>query len=283
MKIVILGGTGLIGSSLKENLLSDHEVECFGRDAFHSPNKLLSHLKGSDLVIQLSGSTIAKRWTKKHLKEVWESRVDANNMLAKAIKLLTKKPRVICASGVGYYPESNCENPLQETDNEPGNDYMAKLSIAWEDAAKLISNDVIILRFGVVLSRKGGALKKLYLPYFLGLGGPIKDGTSCFSWIHIKDLIKVFNFIMSKPDVSGIYNVTSPTPIQQKYFGRALARALKRPFIVPLFEWQLKLLFGSGSRVLTQSVSVFPRRLIDEGFEFDFPEIESAMFDLISR
>ena len=281
MKIVILGGTGLIGSSLKEDLLSDHEVECFGRDAFNSPNKLLSHLKGSDLVIQLSGSTIAKRWTKKHLKEVWESRVDANNMLAKAIKLLTKKPRVICASGVGYYPESNCENPLQETDNEPGNDYMAKLSIAWEDAAKSISTDVIILRFGVVLSRKGGALKKLYLPYFLGFGGPIKDGTSCFSWIHIKDLIKVFNFIMSKPDVSGIYNVTSPTPIQQKYFGRALARALKRPFIVPLFEWQLKLLFGSGSRVLTQSVSVFPRRLIDEGFEFDFPEIESAMSDLI--
>lgn len=281
MKIVILGGTGLIGSSLKEDLLSDHEVECFGRQAFHSPNKLLSHLKGSDLVIQLSGSTIAKRWTKKHLKEVWESRVDANNMLAKAIKLLTKKPRVICASGVGYYPESNCENPLQETDNEPGNDYMAKLSIAWEDAAKSISTDVIILRFGVVLSRKGGALKKLYLPYFLGLGGPIKDGTSCFSWIHIKDLIKVFNFIMSKPDVSGIYNVTSPTPIQQKYFGRALAKALKRPFVVPLFEWQLKLLFGSGSRVLTQSVSVFPRRLIDEGFEFDFPEIESAMSDLI--
>ncbi|MDG1870184.1 MAG: TIGR01777 family oxidoreductase [Candidatus Thioglobus sp.] len=281
MKIVILGGTGLIGSSLKEDLLSDHEVECFGRDAFNSPNKLLSHLKGSDLVIQLSGSTISKRWTKKHLKEVWESRVDANNMLAKAIKLLTKKPRVICASGVGYYPESNCENPLQETDNEPGNDYMAKLSIAWEDAAKSISTDVIILRFSVVLSRKGGALKKLYLPYFLGLGGPIKDGTSCFSWIHIKDLIKVFNFIMSKPDVSGIYNVTSPTPIQQKYFGRALARALKRPFIVPLFEWQLKLLFGSGSRVLTQSVSVFPRRLIDEGFGFDFPEIESAMSDLI--
>ena len=283
MKIVILGGTGLIGSSLKEDLLSNHEVECFGREAFYSPNKLLSYLKGSDLVIQLSGSTIAKRWTKKHLKEVWESRVDANNMLAKAIKLLTKKPRVICASGVGYYPESNCENPLQETDNEPGNDYMAKLSIAWEDAAKSISSDVIILRFGVVLSRKGGALKKLYLPYFLGLGGPIKDGTSCFSWIHIKDLIKVFNYIMSKPDASGIYNVTSPTPIQQKYFGRALARALKRPFIVPLFEWQLKLLFGSGSRVLTQSVSVFPRRLIDEGFEFDFPEIESAMSDLISR
>ena len=281
MKIVILGGTGLIGSSLKEDLLSNHEVECFGREAFYSPDKLLSYLKGSDLVIQLSGSTIAKRWTKKHLKEVWESRVDANNMLAKAIKLLTKKPRVICASGVGYYPESNCENPLQETDNEPGNDYMAKLSIAWEDAAKSISSDVIILRFGVVLSRKGGALKKLYLPYFLGLGGPIKDGTHCFSWIHVKDLTKAIDFILNRSNINGVYNITSPTPIQQKYFGRALAKALKRPFILPLFEWQLKLLFGGGSQVLTQSVSVFPKRLVDEGFVFDFPEIESAMSDLI--
>lgn len=99
MKIVILGGTGLIGSSLKEDLLSDHEVECFGRDAFNSPNKLLSHLKGSDLVIQLSGSTIAKRWTKKHLKEVWKSRVDANNMLAKAIKLLTKNQELFAHLG----------------------------------------------------------------------------------------------------------------------------------------------------------------------------------------
>ena len=85
MKIVILGGTGLIGSSLKEEFLSNHEVECFGREAFYSTNKLLSHLKGSDLVIQLSGSTIAKRWTKKHLKEVWESRVDTNNMLQRLL------------------------------------------------------------------------------------------------------------------------------------------------------------------------------------------------------
>ncbi|MFM1546851.1 MAG: TIGR01777 family oxidoreductase [Candidatus Pseudothioglobus sp.] len=283
MKIVILGGTGLIGRALEARFSSDHEVECRNRSAFSSLELLLSHLKGSDLVIQLSGSTIAKRWTKKHLREVWSSRIDANNMLAKAIALLPNKPRVICASGVGYYPESDCENPLQEIDKEPGNGYLAKLSVAWEDAAKSISSDVIILRFGVVLSRKGGALKQLYLPYIFGFGGPIKDGTHCFSWIHVKDLTKAVDFILNRSNINGVYNITSPTPIQQKYFGRALAKALKRPFILPLFEWQLKLLFGSGSQVLTQSVSVFPKRLIDEGFVFDYPEIESALSDLILR
>ena len=281
MKIVVLGGTGLIGKALRQNLSSDHIIECFGRQAFQSVDKLLSCIEGSDLIIQLSGSTIAKRWTKKHLKEVWTSRVDANHMLAEAFKLLTDKPRVICASGVGYYPESNCDKPYLETHNESGSDYLAKLSIAWEDAAKLISNEVVIFRFGVVLSRKGGALKKLYLPYFLGLGGPIKDGSQCFSWIHVNDLIKVFNYIILNPKKTGIYNVTSPKPIEQKYFGKVLAKALKRPFIAPLFEWQLKLLFGSGSRVLTQSISVFPGRLIDEGFEFDYPDIESAIDNLV--
>ena len=113
MKIVILGGSGLIGRALEDKFSSYHEVECRDRSAFNSLEELLSHLKGSDLVIQLSGSTIAKRWTKKHLREVWSSRVDANNMLAKAISLLPNKPRVICASAVGYYPESDCENPLQ--------------------------------------------------------------------------------------------------------------------------------------------------------------------------
>ena len=280
MKIVILGGTGLIGIALRKNLSSDYEIVCRDRSAFSSIELLLTHIKSADVVIQLSGSTIAKRWTKKHLKEVWFSRIDANNMLAQAIKLLSKKPRVICASGVGYYPESDCDNPFNETDQEPGVDYMAKLSMAWEESAKSISSEVIILRFGVVLSRMGGALKKLYLPYFLGFGGPIKDGRQCFSWVHVNDVIKVFNFILTSTSATGIYNVTSPAPVQQRYFGRVLAKTLKRPFIVPLFEWQLKLLFGSGSQVLTQSVSVFPKRLVDEGFVFDYPEIESAISNL---
>ena len=280
MKIVILGGTGLIGGALKENFNLNHEVECKGREAFISFETLLTAVQNSDLVIQLSGANISKRWSSSYKKEIWSSRVDATNLLASVINSLPDKPKIICASAVGFYPESDCEHPLNETDNIPGSDFLADLSVAWEAAAKSISRDAIIFRFGVVLSRKGGALKQMYLPYLLGFGGPIKGGNHCFSWVHMKDLIKAFEFILKRPDASGIYNLTSPQPIQQKYFGKVLANALKRPFIVPLFEWQLKLLFGKGSKVITQSLSVVPKFLLDEGFVFDFPDIESALLDL---
>ena len=283
MKIVILGGTGLIGGALKENFNLNHEVECKGREAFISFETLLTAVQDCDLVIQLSGANISKRWSSSYKKEIWSSRVDATHLLASVIQSLPNKPKIICASAVGFYPESDCEHPLNETDNISGSDFLAELSVAWEAAAKSISSDAIIFRFGVVLSRKGGALKQMYLPYLLGFGGPIKGGNHCFSWVHMKDLIKAFEFIHKRPDASGIYNLTSPQPIQQKYFGKVLAKALKRPFLVPLFEWQLKLLFGKGSKVITQSVSVIPKFLLDEGFVFEFPDIESALLDLIQN
>lgn len=283
MKIVILGGTGLIGEALKENFILNHEVECMGREVFISFETLLSAVRYCDLVIQLSGANISKRWSSSYKKEIWSSRVDATNLLSGVIHSLPNKPKIICASAVGFYPESDCKHPLNETNNSPGSDFLARLSVAWEAAARSISKDAIIFRFGVVLSKKGGALKQMYLPYLLGFGGPIKGGNHCFSWVHINDLIKAFEFILNHTDARGIYNLTSPQPIKQKYFGKVLAKALKRPFIVPLFEWQLKLLFGKGSRVLTQSLSVVPKFLLDEGFVFDFPDIESALLDLIQN
>ena len=279
MKIVIFGGSGLIGNALAKNLSASHEVQCLNRSAFKSIDTLSLSLKDSELVIQLSGSTIAKRWTKSHLKEVWESRVDTTQMLSKAISMMTTKPKVMCASGVSFYPESDCSNPHSENGLR-GEGYLTELSVAWESAAKSISEDTIILRFGVVLSRSGGAFMKLYWPYFFGLGGPIASGNQCFSWIHIKDLVRAVNFILNNPQAKGVYNITAPEPIPQKVLGKALASALKRPFLVPLWEWQLKLLFGSGSQILTESISVIPKKILEEGFIFDYPDIKSAMDDL---
>ena len=279
MKIVILGGSGLIGKALAKNLSAAHDVQCLNRSAFKSVDVLFSLLNDCDLIIQLSGSTIAKRWTKKHLKEVWESRVDTTQMLSKAISMMNTEPRVMCASGVSFYPESDCSNPYSENDSK-GEGYLTELSVAWESAAKSISKDTLILRFGVVLSRSGGAFMKLYWPYFFGLGGPIASGNQCFSWIHIKDLVRAVNFILNNPQAKGVYNITAPEPIPQKVLGKALASALKRPFLVPLWEWQLKLLFGSGSQILTESISVIPKKILEEGFIFDYPDIKSAMDDL---
>ena len=211
---------------------------------------------------------------------MWQSRVNTNQMLSDAIKLITKTPRVICSSGISFYAESDCNNPKTEDDIQ-GEGYLTDLNIAVESAAKSISDDVTILRFGVVLSRKGGALAKLYWPYYFGVGGPIMSGNQCFSWIHIDDLVKAFHYLINDPQSKGIYNITSPEPIPQKVFGRALAKSLKRPFFIPVWEWQLKILLGKGSQVLTLSASVIPMRLIQAGFVFDYPDIDTAMLSLI--
>ena len=107
------------------------------------------------------------------------------------------------------------------------------------------------------------------------------SGNQCFSWIHIKDLVKAIQFLMESPQSKGVYNVTSPEPVPQKVFGKALAKALKRPFLIPVSEWQLKILLGKGSQVLTLSASVIPKRLTENGFVFDYPDVDSAMKELI--
>ena len=280
MKIVILGGTGLIGKALQKSLSNEHHVDCFNREAFQSVEHLASLVEGSDIVIQLAGSTISKRWSNKVVKEMWQSRVDTNQMLSEVVQSLSTKPRVICASGISFYAESSCNDPKTEEDPK-GDGYLTNLNIAIEDAAKSISDDVIILRFGVVLSRQGGALQKLYWPYYFGVGGPIMSGNQCFSWIHIKDLVKAIHFLIDSPESKGVYNVTSPEPVPQKIFGKALAKALKRPFLIPVWEWQLKILLGKGSEVLTLSASVIPKRLLDDGFVFDYPSVDSSMKELI--
>ena len=280
MKIVILGGTGLIGSALQKSLSKIHQVEVFNRTVFRSSEYLSSIIDGSDFVIQLAGSSISKRWSQKIINEMWQSRVNTNQMLSEAIKLITKKPKVICSSGISFYAESDCNDPKTEEDPK-GKGYLTDLNIAVESAANSISDDVTILRFGVVLSRKGGALAKLYWPYYFGAGGPIMSGNQCFSWIHIDDLVKAFHFLINDPQSKGIYNITSPEPVPQKVFGRALAKSLKRPFFIPVWEWQLKILLGKGSQVLTLSASVIPMRLIQAGFVFDYPDIDTAMRDLI--
>ena len=280
MKIVILGGTGLIGKDLQKSFSNEHQVDCFNREAFQSVEHLASLVEGSDLVIQLSGSTISKRWSNKIVKEMWQSRVNTNQMLSEVVQSLSTKPRVICASGISFYAESSCNDPKTEEDSK-GDGYLTNLNIAIEDAAKSISDDVIILRFGVVLSRQGGALQKLYWPYYFGVGGPIMSGNQCFSWVHIKDLVKAIHFLIDSTESKGVYNVTSPEPVPQKIFGKALAKALKRPFLIPVWEWQLKILLGKGSEVLTLSASVVPKRLLDDGFVFDYPSVDSAMKELI--
>ena len=283
MKILILGGTGLIGGALERHLSTDHEVECVGRSAFVSQNILNKLVQDRDLIIKLSGANIVKRWNSAYKQEIWDSRIVTGKQLKVSLDFLKSKPRIICASAVGFYPESSCDKPFDESYKHPGTGFLSDLVVAWEKHSKNLSKDVLIFRFGVVLSVKGGALSQMLLPFKLGFGGPVAGGKQCFSWIHVDDLLKAFSYAIEHPDLQGVFNLTSPNPVTQGQFGKTLANLLHRPFLLPLFKWQIKLLFGEGSQVLTQGVSVIPTKLLQLGFKFDYAEVTSALKDVIGN
>ena len=283
MKILILGGTGLIGGALERHLSTNHEVECVGRSAFVSQDVLNKLVQDRDLIIKLSGANIVKRWNSAYKQEIWDSRIVTGKQLKTSLDLLKSKPRIICASAVGFYPESSCDKPFDESYKHPGTGFLSDLVVAWEKHSKNLSKDVLIFRFGVVLSVKGGALIQMLLPFKLGFGGPVAGGKQCFSWIHVDDLLKAFSYAIEHPDLQGVFNLTSPNPVTQGQFGKTLASLLHRPFLLPLFKWQIKLLFGEGSQVLTQGVSVIPTKLLQLGFKFDHAEVTSALKNIISN
>jgi len=283
MKILILGGTGLIGRALEHHLSSDYQVECVGRSAFVNQDALNKLVQGRDLIIKLSGANIVKRWNAAYKQEIWDSRVRTGQQLKASLDLLTIKPRIFCASAVGFYPESSCSQPYNEDYQHPGTGFLSDLVVAWEQQSKTLAENVLIFRFGVVLSVKGGALSQMLLPFKLGFGGPVAGGKQCFSWIHVDDLLRAFSYAIEHPDMQGVFNLTSPNPVTQAEFGKNLASLLHRPFLLPLFKWQIKLLFGEGSQVLIQSVSVIPTKLLKSGFQFDYAELRSALKDIIQN
>ncbi len=281
MKILILGGTGLVGSALLEHFSTSHEVKVCGREIYKSDDTLEEHIEWAEILIQLSGATIAKRWTKKYKEEIWSSRIKTNQKLAKIYNKSNNSPKVVFASAVGFYPESDCENPFDETYTQHGSDFLSALAKNWEKEALNINQNALIFRFGVVLSKNGGALKEMLPMYRIGAGGPIGNGNQCFPWIHIQDLVKAIQFGINK-DLKGIFNLTSPNLISQKKFGKALSKTIKRPFFIKTFPWQLNLIFGEGSQVLMKSLSVKPKKLIEHGFKFEFSQIDDALKDLLT-
>lgn len=281
MKIVILGGTGLLGRALGAHF-STHQVRCFGREAFISASTLLECVKPAELLIQLAGTSIVKPWRKGYQQAIWNSRVKTNKLLADVIKTHHLSPKIICASAVGYYSECDCENPLDEHCEEAGTGFLAELAVAWESAAYEISDNVLIWRFGVILSKKGGAFAKMLPTFQLGLGAKILEGKQCFSWVHITDVLRAFDYAIEH-DLSGVYNLTSPQPVPQKAFAKTLARSLRRPFFMKLFHWQLKLIFAQGSQVLTQSHAILPTKLLAHGFKFAFADVKTALADLVQK
>ena len=239
---------------------------------------------GFDAVIHLSGESVAGRWTSGKKRRIRDSRVVSTCNLSQALAFAEKKPAVfLCASAIGYYGNRG-EEVLTE-DSPCGTGFLAEVSREWEAATKPASDAgirTVNLRIGIVLSRDGGALKQMLLPFRLGLGGRIRSGSQWWSWIHIDDLISAIWQILKTDAVSGPVNMTAPNPATNAEFTRTLATALHRPAILPIPAFAARLAFGElADEGLLSSARVKPKKLLSSGFTFQFPNLGEALKALL--
>ena len=238
-------------------------------------------LEGLDAVVHLAGENIASgRWTAARRARLTRSRVAGTTLLSETLAGLSKPPAVlVSASAIGFYGDRGDER-LDER-SAAGRGFLPELATAWEastESAERAGIRVVKLRIGIVLSPKGGALAKMLPPFRLGLGGRLGSGRQIMSWIALADLVGAMRFAIVKPALSGAVNATAPGAVSNAEFTRTLARVLRRPAILPLPAFALRVLFGElADEALLAGARVLPRRLEEEGFRFEHPELEEAL------
>ena len=283
MKAAISGSSGFQGSAVTAMLreMGFEVIPLQRKDLYGSPEGLSNKIRGAEVVIHLAGAPIIGRWTPKYRKEIYHSRIQTTRNLANAMEMLEEKPGTfICASGVDIYPPGGTYT--EESTAIAGN-FLGKVCQDWEAEALKAPAEVRVLnfRFGVVLGRDGGALPKLALPFRFFVGGPIASGRQMFSWVHLDDVLHVFRFAMENKNLSGPVNVCSPQAVTNKQLSKAIGRKLNRPAFIPVPAFFLKLVLGKGAMMLTEGQEALPKKLEDQGFEFQFPEIGKALDDLL--
>ncbi|HWQ22649.1 MAG TPA: TIGR01777 family oxidoreductase [Gaiellaceae bacterium] len=290
MKVVVSGASGLIGSALVPALeAAGHEVVRLVRrepaddgEARWDPAAGTidsGRLTGAAAIVCLSGATIGRRWTEGRKREILESRVASTSLLARTAAELDPPPSVfLCAGGVGIYGDRGDEILTEES--ELGSGFLADVGRAWEAAAEPAREAgirVVTFRQGIVLARRGGALPRLLTPFRLGLGGRIGSGRQWWSWVALDDLVSAYLFALEH-DLRGPVNLVAPNPVTNRQFVQALARALRRPALVPLPAPLVVAMFGEmGKAALLEGQRALPARLLDAGFIFTYPELGPAL------
>ena len=297
MNVTISGASGFIGRRLLKVLGgAGHSLHVLSRHAgTNLPNGVRlsvwdpmngtpprESVENADVVIHLTGEPVAHRWNAEIKRRIRDSRVAGTRHLVEALAALPRRPAaLISASGVGYYG-SRGDETLEES-SPAGKDFLAEVCVAWEreaQAAETLGMRVAVIRIGMVLDSRGGALQRMLPAFRLGMGGRLGSGRQWVSWIHLNDLVDLFRYVVETP-VQGPLNGVAPEPVRNLEFTRQLAMALKRPAIFPVPEFGLRLLFGELAQVLLASQRAMPRAAEAAGFRFRFPQLGPALADLL--
>jgi|SRR6478672_2923457 uncharacterized protein (TIGR01777 family) len=303
MRIVIAGGTGFLGTQLAETCAEDgHDVRVLTRallpgDSRHDPGTGVpgvtrvgwradgksgpwaAVVDGADAVVNLAGAGLGdERWSAERKAVIRDSRIRATRSVAAAIAESALRPPVfISASGVGYYGDGGSD---VKTEASPaGNDFLAQLCTQWEAEAlraQSAATRVVLLRSGLVLERSGGVLPRMMTPFRFFAGGPMGSGRHYVSWIHRIDWVEMIRWIVDSPRVTGAVNATSPVPVTNREFARALGRAMHRPAFVPAPAFALRLVLGEMGALVLTGQRVVPQCALSHGFHFRYPEIDLA-------
>nr|WP_320010507.1 TIGR01777 family oxidoreductase [uncultured Desulfobulbus sp.] len=298
MKILITGGTGFVGAALSGRLLEmGHELTVIGssrqcRLLAHDhlsyvaadttrPGDWQKHVAEQEALINLTGRSVFNLWTEKYKKAIYESRILTTQNLVAALPQKTEAV-FLSTSAAGFYGDGG---EVEKTETaSAGDDFLAQVCKDWEaEAVKAAQKGarVVLMRFGVVLGKGGGALGTMQLPFKLGLGGPIGSGKQWFPWIHLEDLVSAIIFLLSAEECQGPFNFSAPEPVRQKEFAQQLGAAYHRPAFLPTPAFVMRTILGEFGRSLLQGQKVLPQALTESGFLFTYPELRTALRDLV--
>lgn len=306
MKIGISGGTGLIGTALVRALVARGDnVVVFSRrenppkDFPQKSVEFVSHsipnpsdFQDLTAMVNLAGESLAGvRWTDSAKEKFRASRVAHTRSIVDSIRTAVSQSEsklqvFLSASAIGYYGSYEETGSSFTEDSKPGEDFLAKLSLDWEESAEAVEAlgiRLAIPRIGIVLDPSGGALSKLVPVFRSFIGGPIGSGTQGMSWIHIDDVVKGMIHILDQDKLHGAFNFTSPNPVTNQDFSKTLGKVLNRPSIFWTPEFAVQALFGEGAGVVTKGQMVRPKRLVETGYTFQFPNLEEALVNLLKK
>lgn len=301
MRIIITGGSGLIGKAVAKSFAADgHDVIILTRGVSHqnsdtsikfvkwdgkSSQDWLEYADGADAIINLAGENIANgNWSPERKRAILDSRINAAKAVVEAVERSAKKPSVLVqASAVGYYGVSAGDVVMTE-EHAPGGDFLADVCVQWERASEPVESigvRRVVIRTGVILSMDGGALPKILVPFRSFIGGPVGSGRQPFPWIHIADEVAAIKYLVMNKQCSGPYNLAAPQPLSNAQFAHILGKVMHRPSFSPVPALVLRTVLGEMATLLLTGQRAVPDKLTRSGFKFEFSDLEQALTNLL--